>query len=123
MHGTIRRHGTGALPRPRSSAVTWIDSERAIIARTMPSGAIDITELDWPMDRTAQANVLVEVADAIGDRERVVITGSAGIRTALERQYVAIYRRPERLVDVEPSTPPTRDELVGRLRELVDVEG
>jgi hypothetical protein len=40
------------------------------------------------------------------------------MRTALERQYVAIYQRPERLVDVEESGPLTRHELVERLREL-----
>jgi hypothetical protein len=38
------------------------------------------------------------------------------MRLALEREYVSIFRRPDRLVDVEPSGPVGRDELVERLR-------
>jgi len=112
-HRTARR----MLPRPHSGAITWIDRRHAIVARTMSTGAIDVTEIDFPADAAEQAN-LTRVADTIGDRERVVIAGPLGMRTALERQYVAIYRRPERLVDVEPDGPLSRGQLVERLREL-----
>jgi hypothetical protein len=106
------------LPRPHSSAITWIDRSHAIVARTMPSGAIDITEIDLTMGDGTDPASLTRVADAIGNRERVLVTGSLGMRTALERQYVAIYQRPDRLVDVEESAPLTRRQLVERLREL-----
>ena len=119
MHNdTTHRAARRMLPRPHSSAVTWIDSRHAIVARTMPSGAIDVTELDLPRDAANDSPALTRVADAIGDRERVVIAGSAGMRTALERQYVTIFHRPDRLVDVEPDGPMTRKDLVDRLREL-----
>jgi len=119
MHNdTTHRTARLPLPRPHSSAVTWIDSRHAIVARTMPSGAIDVTELDLPGGEGGEASALTRVADMIGNRERVVISGSAAMRTALERQYVAIYRRPDRLVDVEPDAPMSRHDLVERLREL-----
>lgn len=119
MHNdTTRKAARPMLPRPHSSAVTWIDRKHAIVARTMPSGAIDVTELAMPRDAAGDAPALTRVADVIGNRERVVIAGSAGMRTALERQYVAIFQRPDRLVDVEPDGPMTRTDLVERLREL-----
>jgi hypothetical protein len=119
MHNeTAPRPGTSLLPRPHSSAITWIDRRHALVARTMPSGAIDVTEIDVTETADGTPSNLIRVADAIGDRERVVITGSLGMRTALEREYVAIYQRPDRLVDVEPDAPLSRRELVERLREL-----
>ena len=119
MHNdTTHRPPRRMLPRPHSSAVTWIDRRHAIVARTMPSGAIDVTELDLPADADDDSPALTRVADTIGDRERIVIVGSADMRTALERRYVAIFRRPDRLVDVEPAAPLTRHDLVERLREL-----
>jgi hypothetical protein len=58
------------------------------------------------------------VVRAIGARERVVILGPSTVRLALEREYVGIYQRPDRLVDVEPSGPVTEDELIDRVRQL-----
>jgi hypothetical protein len=40
------------------------------------------------------------------------------MRLALEREYVAIHHRPDRLVDVEPSGALAPGDLVRRLREL-----
>jgi hypothetical protein len=54
----------------------------------------------------------------IGDRRRVVILGPSSVRLALERAYVARFRRPDRLVDVEPAGPAAMEELIDRLREL-----
>jgi hypothetical protein len=119
MHNdTTHRAAPRRLPRPHSGAITWIDRRHALIARTMPSGAIDVTEVYLTPSAADPSSGLTRVADAIGDRERVVITGSLAMRTALERQYVAIYQRPDRLVDVEPDGPLSRGELVERLREL-----
>jgi hypothetical protein len=119
MHNdTTPRARQQRLPRPHSSAFTWIDRHHALVARTMPSGAIDVTELDLPGFEQDEAQTLTRVADLIGDRERVIITGPRAVRTALERQYVAIYHRPDRLIDVEPDGPMTRRQLVERLHEL-----
>ena len=58
------------------------------------------------------------VVRTIGDRERILIFGPSSTRLALEREYVAMYRRPDRLVDVEPGDALDRAELVRRLCEL-----
>ena len=97
-----RRAGARTAPRPSSSAITWIDRGRAIVARTTTPGSFDVTEVYLPLESPEGGPALARVADVIGDRERVVITGTPEMRTALEREYVSIYRRPDRLVDVEP---------------------
>ena len=55
---------------------------------------------------------------AIGDRQRVVIMGLSFDRLALERALVAMYQRPDRVVDLEPSEPIGEAELIERLRQL-----
>jgi hypothetical protein len=47
-----------------------------------------------------------------------MILGPGTDRLALEREYVAINHRPDRLVDVEPAGPVDVSELVNRVREL-----
>ena len=96
------------------SAIAWIDDGTAIIARVGPDGhqsTCEITRGSLP-----EPAYLAIVVRTIGDRERVLILGPSSMRLALEREYVSIYRRPDRLVDVEPSGPVGRDELVERLR-------
>ena len=66
----------------------------------------------------SQAAYLAQVVRVIGDRQRVVILGPSSVRLALEREYVAIFRRPDRLVDVEPAGPVSSEDLVDRLRTL-----
>lgn len=65
-----------------------------------------------------ESTFLAEVVRAIGDRQRVVILGPSSVRLALEREYVSIFQRPERLVDVEPSARLEVRELVERVRAL-----
>jgi hypothetical protein len=65
-----------------------------------------------------QSSYLAQVIRVIGDRQRVVILGPSTVRLALEREYVAIFRRPDRLVDVEPAGTISSEELVDRLRAL-----
>ncbi len=119
MHNdTSRRRAPAPLPKPHSSAFTWIDRRHAVVARTMPSGAIDVREIDLPDDAARTEPALTHIADIIGDRERVFISGSNGLRTELERRYVSIYRRPDRIVDVEPAEAMSRHQIIARLREL-----
>jgi hypothetical protein len=44
--------------------------------------------------------------------------GTDPSRIALERQYVALYRRPDRLIDLGPSHSAARSDLVDQLRVL-----
>lgn len=66
----------------------------------------------------SQSSYLAHAVRVIGDRQRVVILGPSTDRLALEREYVAMFRRPDRLVDVEPAGTVSADELVDRLRTL-----
>ena len=106
---------TASRRRPRG-AVTWIDRDRALVARERSDGGIAISAVDRERaDRTAY---LGRVAREIGDRDRLVIMGPGPLRTELEREYVVTYRRPDRLVDVEPAAEMTEAELIRRLDEL-----
>jgi len=113
--GTLGREAVRTLPE---SAVVWVNGRQASIARISPNGATSTCELERGLE--GEPAYLAGVVRAIGDCERVVILGPGSARLALEREYVAVYHRPERLVDVEPAGPMTRVELVERLRALVD---
>lgn len=100
----------------RSSAAVWINGRSALIALMGDDGRISTCEIDRGIE--PELSYLAIVVRAIGDRERVLIVGPSSTRLALEREYVSIYRRPDRLVDVEPGDTLDRAELVRRLCEL-----
>jgi hypothetical protein len=115
----MERKAAGSTPAEQSnrpSAVVWINDRRAIVARVDRDG----TGTTRTVDRSDEPEpvFLDLVVRAIGDRERVVILGPSVVRLALEREYVAINQRPDRLVDVEPAGPVDEAELVDRVREL-----
>jgi hypothetical protein len=100
------------------SAVVWINGQEAIVATMAYEGRITTCEVF--RGTSPELGYLAQVVRVIGDRERVVILGPSSARLALEREYVAIYKRPDRLVDVEPSDRVTTDDLVARLRTLAE---
>ncbi len=103
----------------RPSAVAWIDDRHAYVATNAPGGDLLFTEIR-PRSEIADGDetYLARVVDAIGDRERIAILGPDEERLALEREYVQIFRRPERLIDVEPSSLADRIDIAERLRAL-----
>jgi hypothetical protein len=98
------------------SAVCWIDGAEAIVALMSRDGRISTCEMNrgW----LPEAAYLAQVVKVIGDRDRVTILGPSSMRLLLEREYVAVFHRPHRLVDVEPEGPIVRAELVERVRAL-----
>jgi hypothetical protein len=100
---------------PAPSAVIWINGRKAIVARTEGEEVV-VHELDRGVE--PEVAYLARVVHEIGDRERVVIMGPGSTRLALEREYVTVFHRPERLVDVEPSGELEADEIIERLRDL-----
>jgi hypothetical protein len=115
MAGTVAP-GREARDGSARSAVVWINGRQAVVATMSDEGRISTSEIDrrWMREQP----YLAQVVRAIGDRQRVSILGPTSIRLALERDYVAMYRRPDRLVDVEPAGPFTSEELVDRVRSL-----
>jgi hypothetical protein len=105
-----------ASPIACPSAVAWINGRRAMVARMSSNGRVSTREIDRGVE--PEPSYLAMVVRAIGDRERVMILGPSSIRLALEREYAAIYRRPDRLVDVEPAEAIEPDQLVDRVRAL-----
>jgi hypothetical protein len=113
---TTLLHEPEAQPNVSTAAVAWIDDQEALVARMGPEGRIStcgIVRGDEP-----EGDFLAQVVRAIGDRERVVLLGPDAERLELEREYVLVYRRPDRLVDVEPAGRVDPEALVARLREL-----
>jgi hypothetical protein len=99
-----------------SSAVVWIDERDAVVAAMSRDGIISTCEISrgW----LPPSSYLAQVVRVIGDRQRVVILGPGTVGLALEREYAAIFRGPDRFVDVEPAGPVSSEELVDRLRIL-----
>jgi hypothetical protein len=108
--------GPAAREATAPSAVVWINERQAAVAAMSHDGHISTCEISrgwWP-----QAAFLAQVARQIGDRQRVAILGPSSIRLALEREYVALFQRPDRVVDVEPAGPVALEELVERVHTL-----
>jgi hypothetical protein len=74
-------------------------------------------DFELPQDAEGRIRTLADIAATIGATDRVMILGDASLRTLLEREYVAIYRRPDLLIDIEPRGPMTPEDLVARLQD------
>lgn len=107
---------TATNPATRACAVVWINGRGAIVARIDAAGSVSTRTIDRGLE--PEPVFLDLVVRAIGARERVVILGPSSHRLALEREYVGIYHRPDRLVDVEPAGPVDEVELIERVRQL-----
>ncbi len=68
--------------------------------------------------RESTPEFLARVAHETTDCDRLVVMGPGDERLAFEREYVTLYRRPDRLVDDEPAAGATRFDLLDRLRML-----
>ena len=97
-------------------AAVWINRRRAMVATMSRDGRVTTCEISrgWLPVRA----YLAQVVRVIGDRQRVVILGPSSVRLALEREYVSMYQRPDRVVDVEPAGPVKLQDLVDRLHTL-----
>ena len=98
------------------SAVVWINGRQAFVALMSHDGRISTCEISrgW----FTQSAYLAQVVHLIGDRQRLVILGPSSTRLALERDYVAMFHRPDRLVDVERADTLSPEEVIDRLRTL-----
>lgn len=103
-------------PPVAPSAVAWLNEHQALVATMSRDGSVSTCEIS--RGSLTEAAYLHQVVRVIGDRQRVVILGPGTVRLALEREYVALFRRPDRLVDVEPAGPVDMQALVDRLNIL-----
>ena len=68
-----------------------------------------MTEVDREAD--PEASYLLRIIHEAEDCERLVVMGPDASRVAFEREYVAIYRRPDRLIDVGQVASPRAADL------------
>ncbi len=104
------------IEQPAPAAVAYIDDDHAIVVKNLADGSISVIEIAHR--KPEDLSYLVRIVDAIGVRRRVAILGPDGLRLELEREYVALYHRPDLLVDVENSPAQTAARLITRLEEL-----
>ncbi len=98
-----------------AAAVIWLDRTHALVARGRGGRSV-ITEIDRDID--PESRYLTRIAQEAADCDRVVIMGPDASRIAFEREYVCLYQRPDRLIDVGLSFSPDGRELVDQLRVL-----
>jgi hypothetical protein len=85
----------------------WINHHEAVIVGRDGSGRESVDVLDrGPLETEMrfEARAVAEVAN----EARVMVAGPAFARTQFERAYVALTRRPDRLVDIESRDRPAR---------------
>jgi hypothetical protein len=118
MHGTSRARPATRPVTSGMNAVVWIGRERALVVRDQLDGAPTITEVAIPSAPAITPPVLAEVAHRIGDVDRILVLGADDLRTALEREIVAIGHHPETIREAELEGPVGPEVLLERLRRL-----
>ncbi|MEO5964267.1 MAG: hypothetical protein ABIR11_02285 [Candidatus Limnocylindrales bacterium] len=118
MHGTTRTRPSAVATRTGVNAVVWIEPGRALLARGAVGEEPTVIETPIPHTPTATLPALATVARQVGEVDRVLILGTDELRTALEREIVAIGHRPETIREAALEGPVDRDLLVARLSRL-----
>lgn len=98
-----------------AAAVIWLDRSHALVARAR-DGRAAVTEVD--RDIEPESMYLHRVLQEAADCDRLVVMGPDSARIAFEREYVALYRRPDRLIDIGTAVAPRECDLVDQLRML-----
>ncbi len=118
MHGTTRRRTTERPAKIGVNAVVWIEPGRAIVVRGGDDAELASTELRIPAAPAMIPPALAEVAHSIGAVDRVLVLGEGDLRTALEREIVAIGHRPETIREAEVTGHVDEAILAERLAHL-----
>ena len=118
MHGTSRTRPAEKPAATGVNAVVWIEPGRAVIVRGGDGAEVTSMELPVPAAPAVTPPALAEVAHAIGAVDRVLVLGTDELRTALEREIVAIGHRPETIRDAEAEGPMDEAALAERLADL-----
>lgn len=121
MHGTTRARPAAHTARNGINAVVWIEPARAIIVRGGSGEEGSTVHLELTLDGAGSvpsAASLAQVAHTVVDAEHVLILGPDDVRTALERELVAIAHHPEAIVEERSAGRIEEAELVARYRRL-----
>ena len=114
MYSTATREPSATSPAT-PEAVVWVDERHAIVARADVDGiaTTEIRRVNQP-----EIRYLARIVHEIGEREHVLVIGAQPIRLALEREYVAISHRPDRLIAAPPAARAAGAEILERMERL-----
>ncbi len=118
MHGTSHRKAAVKPAATGVNAVVWIEPGRAIVVRGGDGAELPAIELPIPHVAAVTPPALAAVAHTIGEVDRVLVLGVDELRTALEREIVAIGHRPETIRDADFEGPMDVAGLRERLARL-----
>lgn len=118
MHGTTRPRTTVHPAATGAHAVVWVEPGRAVIVRGVAGEEPATIETAIPDRPAAMPSALADVAHRIGEVDRVLVLGADDLRTALEREIVAIGHRPETIRDAVVEGPVDTAVLLEKLRRL-----
>jgi hypothetical protein len=102
------------MQEQRPDAVVWVDARHAIVAQRDAVGGISTVEIRRAMQN--EERYLGHIIHEIGPHEHVMVVGPEPIKLALERRFVAVGHRPDRLM---PPPMPGRS-LDGRILAGMD---
>jgi len=118
MQGSTRHRPADGPARTGVNAVVWIERGRALVVRGAGDAQPESLELPVPELPAITPPALAEIAHAIGVVDRVLVIGPDDLRTALEREIVAIGHRPETIREADLDGPPDEAALIARLAAL-----
>ena len=102
-----------ATPATEAAVVVWLDRRHAYVARARDGRSV-VTEVE--RDADPQSAYLLRVLHEAAGCDRVVVMGPDTTRIDFEREYVSLYRRPDRIIDVGMSFAAERARLLAELR-------
>lgn len=106
----------GTTREQRPDAVVWIDERHAIVAQRDILGGISTVEVRRAMQN--EERYLGHVIHEIGAHEHVMIIGPQRVRLALERRFVAVGHRPDRLCAAPTPAGPMGRRMIAELDSL-----
>jgi hypothetical protein len=118
MHGSTRPRPAANPSGTGISAVVWIEPGRALVVRGEDGAELASYEVMIPDLAAVTPPALAEVAHSIGNVDCVLVIGTDDLRTALEREIVAIGHHPETIREGAIDGPVDEAVLIDRLRRL-----
>lgn len=118
MHGVLHTHPARPAAGTGINAVVWVEQGRALVVRGGHGDQPLPIEVAIPAAATSAAPALAEVAHRIGAVDHVLVLGSEELRTALQREIVAIGHHPEVICEAVVERPVSEASLIAQLRRL-----
>jgi hypothetical protein len=100
----------------RPDSVVWVDEDRAIIAQRDATDGIATVEIRRAM--RSDERYLGQIVHEIGGHQRVMVVGPQPIRLALERRFVAVGHRPDRLMALPVPNRPVGERIAAGMDRL-----